>query len=386
MKKITLLKQLFTLMLLSGMVMSTLAQDLYLPATTRSKEAKALYMKAVDALYHADLSNIFSYAQQAIEVDPNFFMGYFLQVYNSDKVVKEAAMEKIAAYTGKMNKGEKVLKELVINKKEDLNYKADDAYRQLIKLYPKCIFPRILLVYNLSFDKSTKGEAYDILDEVFQLSPDIPMAYNQLGYMYLSDKEYEKSREAFDHYIEMDSGYANPYDSKGDYFMGTKQYDAAAKSFFKAFEIDNSFTYSKTKGEQAKWMAKRELITKEVLKAAEKMVADYNSMDVKKYLSNYVVSPELSYLYDGHLISSFSDISEIVRNNRTKYSKWFVTVEQTNIEIPDEKIAVVTQKYQHDSTTMEGKEEVIGGFYTTVWRKDDAGWKIINVIDVTTKE
>lgn len=386
MKKITVSKQFLTLFFLSGIILSSFAQDLYLPATTNSKDVKALYLKAMDAMFDIDFVAAFDYAQQAIDAEPDFFMGHYLKTYSDDKATKNAAVDKIVSYSGKMNKGEEVLKDLITQTKNNPEYSSVDAFRQLVKLYPKCVFPKMLLAYNLNYDSATKGEAYTVLDEIIRMAPEVASAYNLRGYMYLSDNEYTKALEAFDRYIEMDPEQANPYDSKGDYFMAVKQYDDAAQSFYKAYDMNNNFGYSKTKGEQAKWMAKRELIAKDVLKAADKMVADYNSMDVKQYVSNYINSPELSYLSDGNLVTSYAEIAKIISSNRTKYAKWFVTVEQTNIEIPDEKIAVLTQKYKHESTSVDGENMIMGGFYTSIWRKGDKGWKIINVIDVTTEE
>jgi len=65
-------------------------------------------------------------------------------------------------------------------------------------------------------------------------------------------KEFDKAEEAFDQYVKMSPGLANPYDSKGDFYMATAQYEKAYESYTKAFSIDSSFTVSEKKAMKAK--------------------------------------------------------------------------------------------------------------------------------------
>jgi Tfp pilus assembly protein PilF len=74
--------------------------------------------------------------------------------------------------------------------------------------------------------------------------------YNQLGYAYLTLKQPDKAKEAFDKYIELDPDNPNAYDSKGDYYMYLKEYEKAYQSYMKANSMDP--TFSGDKAEAAK--------------------------------------------------------------------------------------------------------------------------------------
>ena len=90
------------------------------------------------------------------------------------------------------------------------------------------------------------------MNRAIRAQPDYPLAYNQLGYAYMDLGEFEKAIEAFDNYMRLAPGIANPFDSKGDYFMATEQYAKAYESYMEAYRIDSSFTISAKKAKKAR--------------------------------------------------------------------------------------------------------------------------------------
>ncbi len=287
----------------------------------------------------------------------------------------------MANYSGKMNKGEKVLKQFAVNVKADKKYNAIPEMRQLVKLYPKNIFAKTMLAYNLGGEKETRPEALSILDECAKLNPNVASIHNIKGYLLLSDKEFDKAKVAFDKYIEMAPDKANPYDSKGDYFMAVNAYNEAAKSYKKACEINDEFTMSKTKAKEAKWMMKREKVASEVKVLADQLVADYNSMDMAKYTKHYFRGPEFCFVLNGKTTESYSDFTKSVFDNREKYKEWKVEVLDETIQIPAENIAVVSQVFSYSGTPIEGETWGVKGNFTTVWRNIDGNWKVVEAIN-----
>ncbi|WP_430817026.1 nuclear transport factor 2 family protein [Carboxylicivirga sp. RSCT41] len=381
MKKITLIRQGLLTVLLMAMVAPLVAQDLYLPATTKSKEAKALYTEAMDAVYDVEFAKMQKVNKKALEADPNFFMAYFLQSLVGDKASREAALDKMADYTGKMNKGEKVLKEGAVKMKADPKYIPIAESRQLVKLYPKNIFAKTMLAYNLGGNDETRAEALSILDECAKMSPELASIHNTKGYMHMANKEFDKAKASFDKYIEMAPDKANPYDSKGDYFMAVKSYKEAAKSYKKAYEVNDEFTMSKKKGKEAKWMAKREMIASEVKVQAQQFVADYNSRDVGKYVKNYYSGPEFCFVVNGEALDSYKEFVDRVYKAHDMYTAWNVEILSETVEVPAENIATVTQIFAYTATPKEGDKVELKGSFTSVWRNIDDNWKIVHAIN-----
>ncbi|MCG8582859.1 MAG: nuclear transport factor 2 family protein [Bacteroidales bacterium] len=381
MKKITLIKQGLLTALLLGMVTPLIAQDLYLPATTKSKEAKVLYTEAMDAVYDVEFTKMQKVNKKALEADPNFFMGYFLQSMVGDKASREAARDKMASYSGKMNKGEKVLKEGAIKMKADPKYVPIAESRQLVKLYPKNIFAKTMLAYNLGGEDETRAEALSILEECAKMNPDVASVHNTKGYLYLADKEYDKAKASFDKYIEMAPNKANPYDSKGDYFMAVKSYKDAAKSYKKAYEMNDEFSMSKKKGKEAKWMAKREMIAADVKTHAHQLVADYNSRDVGKYVKNYYSGPEFCFVVNGEAVDSYKEFVDRVYKSHDMFTDWNVEILSETIEVPAENIATVTHMFAFTGTPKDGEKQALKGSFTSVWRHIDDKWMVVHAVN-----
>jgi tetratricopeptide (TPR) repeat protein len=381
MKNITLMRQALLTVFLLGMVAPLVAQDLYLPATTKSKEAKVLYTEAMDALYDVEFAKALKINQKALEADPNFFMGYFLQTFSGNKAIRNDALDKLANYSGKMNKGEKVIQQLANKRKADPKYKGIEESRQLVKLYPKNTYAKVFLAYNLSWSKESRAEALAILDECIQLNSDMATLHNSKGYIYLADKEYDKAKASFDKYIEMAPDKANRYDSKGDYFMAVKAYKEAAKSYMKAYELNSDFTMSKKKGKEAKWMAKREKIAAEVKVHTNQLFADYNSKDMGKYTKNYFNGAEFCFVINGDAIHSYSEFVKRVNKSTTYYNDWKVEAVSEVIEVPAEDIAIATQIFVFYGTPKEGDKQEFKGNFTTVWRNINDQWKVVHAIN-----
>ncbi|MCT4587473.1 MAG: nuclear transport factor 2 family protein [Carboxylicivirga sp.] len=381
MKKGNGLKQFLLLGLLFGMVLPMLAQEMYLPATTRSKEAKALYKQAMDAVYDVEFIRMEKINKQALAADPNLFMGLFLQSFSNDKSRRDEAIGKMASYSGKMNKGEKVLQQWAIKMKDDPKYDGIAEGRQLVKMYPKNIFAKTMLAYNLGAKDETRQEAMDVLNQCIQLKPDLASVYNSLGYLHLSQDEFEKAEQAFDKYISMASDKPNPYDSKGDYYMAVKAYKDAAMQYKKAYEMNGDFSFSKVKYKDAKWMAKREKIAMKVKKHCDQLVADYNSRDMSKYTKHYMNAPDFCFVVNGDAVNSYYEFVKRVNKSHEMFIDWKVDILKETIEVPSENIATVTQIFAYKGTPKEGEKLEMKGSFTTVWRKEKDTWKVVHAIN-----
>jgi tetratricopeptide (TPR) repeat protein len=93
---------------------------------------------------------------------------------------------------------------------------------------------------------------------------------NNLGYHYLRNEHFQKSKSFFSKAIEISPGQANPYDSMGDYYVALAKYDSALICYENALKKNPKFAASKfNKGKMLeKLNRKQEAITvyKELLR------------------------------------------------------------------------------------------------------------------------
>jgi ketosteroid isomerase-like protein len=362
-------------------LVSATAQDKYLPATTKSKSIKALYVQSMDALTHADFNKGIELALKALDEDPQFFMGHYIATFSPDKEVRQAHVESLVNHQGKLNKAETILQRLATDYKANPKLSPISYWEEINAKYKKTLQPKIMLAYLLINEKDRMEEAFRLLNECIALKADFAPIYNTKGYAHLQLKEYDDAKQAFDKYLELAPDRANPYDSKGDYFMAVKKYKEAHDSFKMAYEKNNNFEISLKKAKEAKWMLKREKTTKQVEMEMQKLIDAYNAKDMKKYLDFYLNGPEFSFSLNGKKTTSYKEFAQNAIKSSEKYTKWHVSIPHQEVDLPDDNVVVLNQIFQLKSTNIEGEEEDITGSFVTIWKKQKDQWKIATAIE-----
>jgi len=226
-----------------------------MPVTTDSDLALELYQTGMLAFDQIKLRLAYENLELAVQEDPDFFMAYFWIYFMSRERSKQVA-EKALGTHAKLNDGELEIKAAFKYLLDGQNDKVVEHLNNAIALYPKDPHVyKILYILQFQYLKDVEG-AIQTMKRAIEAQPDYPLAYNQLGYAYMDLNRYDEAEAAFNRYLELSPGIANPYDSKGDFFMATEQYEQAYNSYMKAYKTDSSFTFSARKAKKA-----RELIT-----------------------------------------------------------------------------------------------------------------------------
>jgi tetratricopeptide (TPR) repeat protein len=93
---------------------------------------------------------------------------------------------------------------------------------------------------------------------------------NAIGYHYLNNKDFSKSKKAFTQAIDLLPNNANPYDSMGDYYVAIAKYDSALICFDNALKKDSKFVASKyNKGKMLENLNRKDeaiMVYKELIK------------------------------------------------------------------------------------------------------------------------
>lgn len=225
-------------------------QPALMPLSSDSELALEFYHAGMLAFDQLQWEMSYHSLQMAVKQDPDFFMAYFWLYFinrKSDNNVLDDAFKVDAQLSDGELEIQQGLKYLVSGQDE----KAVEHLRAATEMYPSD--PHVhKILYILQFHHLHNTEdAIASMKRAIEEVPDYDLVYNQLGYAYMDEEEYDKAEEAFDTYIRLSPDIANPYDSKGDFYMSLKEYQKAYDSYMKAYSIDPGFTVSKKKSEKA---------------------------------------------------------------------------------------------------------------------------------------
>jgi len=219
-----------------------------IPVTTKSEKALELYKEASDAMEDVYIPEAMDLLIQALEEDPDFFMAaYGLATMNfyfgNDEEFKKYAEQAVASEAA-LSEGEEIMRKMLQKLLEDQDADITDLGNQLVELYPEDPIAYNQLAFAQMMNDDYEG-VVETLMKTLEITEDSAGIYNSLGYAYMKMGQFDDARSVFDKYIEMEPDLPNPYDSKGDYYMKIEDYVNAYESYMKAYRIDSSWSHNK---------------------------------------------------------------------------------------------------------------------------------------------
>jgi tetratricopeptide (TPR) repeat protein len=214
------------------------------PITTRSEEARQLYLKGralADTLRATDARKFY---QEAVAKDPSFARAY-LDLANTAGTAKEFfdAVKQAVALADKASEPERLM---ILGL--EAGTKGDVAGQKA--LYSKLVegFPRderaLVLLGNFYFGQQDYPAAIAEYNKATAAAPSFSQPYNQLGYSYRFLGKYAEAEQAFKKYIELIPSDPNPYDSQAELLMKMGRFDDSIGSYEKALTFDRNFAAS----------------------------------------------------------------------------------------------------------------------------------------------
>src|SRR5215475_8676892 len=212
-----------------------------MPVTTKSEEARALYLKGRDLaekLRGTDAHKLFI---DAVAKDKEFATAQ-LAIANTAGSAKEFfdAEARAVALAGKVSEPERLVilaqeagtKGQVAQQKEMLE--------KLIKLTPDD--ERAHNIFGAYyFGQQDWPNAVVEYQKSIAINPSFSQPYNQMGYAYRFMEKFPEAEAAFKKYIELIPGDPNPYDSYAELLMKTGRFEDSIKQYQKALSLDQNF-------------------------------------------------------------------------------------------------------------------------------------------------
>jgi tetratricopeptide (TPR) repeat protein len=229
-----------------------------MPVTTSSDLALELYESGMMAFDQLKAKLAWKNLEQAVELDPDFFMAHFWMYLWSSEGSKKIADKALQA-DASLNDGESQIRSAFKYLLEGQDEKVLEHLKNAVDLYPADPYVhKILYTLQYHYMKDYEGAVESISRAIAEI-PEYAWAYNMLGYAYMELEDYENAEKALDQYMKYAPDQANPYDSKGDFFMHTKQYEKAYDHYLKAYEMDSDFAISEKKAKKAKTLMEKSL-------------------------------------------------------------------------------------------------------------------------------
>lgn len=214
------------------------------PVSTKSEEARTLYLKGQeygDQLRFHEARQLY---QQSTGKDPDFAMGHLRLAQNSPTIKESRAhLNQAVALSDKATEGERLT--ILITQ---ANFNADPAKalqlaEELVRKYPEDERAHLVLA-NAYNGRQDYQNTIQELKKAIELAPNFSPAYNSLGYAYRPVGNYAEAEKAFKKYIELVPNDPNPYDSYAELLMKTGRFDESIAQYRKALSIDPHFVAS----------------------------------------------------------------------------------------------------------------------------------------------
>jgi len=214
------------------------------PVTTKSEEARKLYLKGQeygDQLRFHEAGQVY---QQAAAKDPDFAMAHLRLAQNSPTAKEARAhLSQAVALSDKATEGERLTIQVV-----QANFNADPAKalqlaKELVQKYPEDERAHLVLANSYNGRQDYENTIQE-LKKAIELAPNYSPAYNSLGYAYRSVGNNAEAEKAFKKYIVLVPNDPNPYDSYAELLMKTGRFDESIAQYRKALSIDPHFVAS----------------------------------------------------------------------------------------------------------------------------------------------
>ncbi len=214
------------------------------PVTTKSEEARNLYLKGQEYADQLRPHEARQLLMQAAAKDPEFAMAHHDLALNSP-TAKETRehLNQAVALSDKASEGERltILALQAANNADPA--KSLDYSKQVVAKYPQDERARIGLGVTLFFQQNYPDAAAE-LEQAIEINPNFSPAYNMLGYVQRFLGNNEAAETAFKKYIELVPNDANPYDSYAELLMKTGRFDESIAQYRKGLSIDPHFVGS----------------------------------------------------------------------------------------------------------------------------------------------
>ncbi len=215
------------------------ADDMALPTTTASEEARRHYMAGWDDFDNTRFVTAYGHFQQAAAADPDFAMAHLMSALSSTSTESFVAnLRKASAAKGGATPGEQLMIEAFERALASDSAGQIAALEEVTSLHPDS--PRAWVALGNSYGNVNRtADARSAYEKAIGIDKTYVPAHINLGNNLLNQepKDYAMAEMHFKHAIELTPDEPNPYDLLGDVHRAQNNFEAAYDDYTRAAEL-----------------------------------------------------------------------------------------------------------------------------------------------------
>ncbi len=218
------------------------------PVTTKSAEARELYLHAMVKLENLHGEEAMQDFRKAAQLDPDFALANIIIAFPTvdpivDPAEQASVREKANAAKAKVSRGEQLIIEWVTNTSEGHMVAAIQAMNEALDEYPNDKHLAWLAGVWVENHQQWK-RAIPMFERAIKLDPDFAAPLNEVAYCYARFRMYDKAFDAMQRYIGLLPNEANPQDSYAEILRMGGKFEDALTHYHAALKIDPGFVES----------------------------------------------------------------------------------------------------------------------------------------------
>jgi tetratricopeptide (TPR) repeat protein len=228
--------------------------------------------------------------REALELDPKFALAYTWICFTTTDPAEENKDRAAAkALVDSISPAEQLMVRWMAGVHENNYVQGIQAMNDLAQMFPHDKRLNFLIGYWLyKLDEYERARTFTL--KALATDNKYATAYNQMGYLYSRDRQYDKAIEAMEKYVSLLPNEPNPHDSYGEMLRLSGRFEDALAQYHTALKIDPTFYISqKELGETYAVMGQEERARAEYAKAIQEapssgVRAEYMQKSAMTYL------------------------------------------------------------------------------------------------------
>jgi tetratricopeptide (TPR) repeat protein len=284
----------------------------YLPITTASPQARALYEKGMQDYENLYLERCNDDWRGAVKEDPNLAVAWAWIAFNSSNPKEVGdARARAEVLAPKTSPGEQLMIAWITKVEEGDYLGGITAMNDLLELYPHDKH-LLYLAANWLMGEHGSDQAQRFLLKALALDKSFPPALNDLAYVDARNRQFDKAFAAMDRYVALLPNEPNPQDSYGELLRMAGDFDGSLQHYRAALKIDPDFVTSQVGlGDTYALMGNQEQARTEYDKAIR---FAHNEAD----RLSYSMQRAMTWVREGNFAQADKDFLEIAETARAK--------------------------------------------------------------------
>lgn len=211
------------------------------PFSTKSGEAREALQRGVVKWENHRMAEAVDDYRNAAKADANFAVAHlFVSTLTPNPDEQRSELQKALALRGSANPDEQLLIDWLANTSQNQILPAIASMNELLGRYPNDTH----LLYRAAMwfrNQRQMNRTVSLFEHLLQLNSQFADPYNQLGYIYAFQGEFDKAIADMKKYVAVLPNEPNPEDSYAEIFRMAGRYDEALAHYRRALEIEPSF-------------------------------------------------------------------------------------------------------------------------------------------------